>query len=57
MDYSKFYTPPKIANSLIKELSIPEPDKIVDICCGSCNLLIAANNRWTKAKLYPGDES
>lgn len=57
MDYSKFYTPPKIANSLIKELSIPEPDKIVDICCGSCNLLIAANNRWNKAKLYGVDVS
>lgn len=57
MDYSKFYTPPQIANSLIKELSIPEPERIVDICCGSCNLLVAAKNRWTKAKLYGVDVS
>lgn len=57
MDYSKFYTPPNIANSLIKELSIPEPEKIIDICCGSCNLLVAAKKKWTKAKLYGVDVS
>ena len=57
MDYSKFYTPPQIANSLINELSIPEPQKIVDICCGSCNLLVAAKNKWPKAKLYGVDVS
>lgn len=57
MDYSKFYTPPKIANSLINELSISEPQRIVDICCGSCNLLVAARNKWPKAKLYGVDVS
>lgn len=57
MDYSKFYTPPKIANSLINELSIPEPQRIVDICCGSCNLLVAAKNKWAKAKMYGVDVS
>lgn len=57
MDYSKFYTPPKIASSLINELSIQEPQKIVDICCGSCNLLFAAKNKWDNAKLYGVDIS
>lgn len=57
MDYSKFYTPPKIAACLVSELSIPIPNKIVDICCGSCNLLLAAKNRWTTAKLYGVDIS
>ncbi len=55
MDYSKFYTPPEIATALVKELSIPAPQKIVDICCGSCNLLFAAKKRWAEAKLYGVD--
>lgn len=55
MDYSKFYTPPKIAVALINELTVPAPSKIVDICCGSCNLLFAAKNKWPKAKLYGVD--
>lgn len=57
MDYSKFYTPPQIANTLINELTVPEPRKIVDICCGSCNLLFAAKHRWSNAKLYGIDVS
>lgn len=55
MDYSKFYTPPKIANALINELNIPAPLKIVDICCGSCNLLFAAKTKWPNAKLFGVD--
>ena len=54
MDYSKFYTPPEIASLLIEELDVDEPDKIIDICCGSCNLLLAAKARWNKANLYGG---
>lgn len=57
MDYSKFYTPTQIAISLINELSILEPQKIVDICCGSCNLLVAAKIKWANAKLYGVDIS
>lgn len=57
MDYSKFYTPPKIASILIDELDITKPDKIVDICCGSCNLLFAAKARWNNAILYGVDIS
>lgn len=57
VDYSKFYTPPKIAKLLINELSIPNPPKIVDICCGSCNLLVAAKNKWPKTKMYGVDVS
>lgn len=57
MDYSKFYTPPEIAKALINELAIPTPPKVADICCGSCNLLFAAKNRWPKIKLYGVDIS
>lgn len=55
MNYSKFYTPPKIASLLVKVLDIPQPKRIIDICCGSCNLLNAAGTRWKKAKLVGVD--
>lgn len=57
MDYSKFYTPPKTASILINELSIPKPQKVIDICCGSCNLLIAAKKKWNSVTLYGVDVS
>ena len=52
VDYSKFYTPPEVADLLVKQLNISAPSKIVDICCGSCNLLHAAGKRWSKASLF-----
>ena len=55
MDYSKFYTPPEIASILVKQLNISPPEAVVDICCGSCNLLHAAKQRWRKAKLVGVD--
>ena len=55
MDYSKFFTPPEIATALINEISIPNPSKTVDICCGSCNLLLAAKNKWVNTRLYGVD--
>ena len=55
MDYSKYYTPISIAQLLVKQLRICPPDKIVDICCGSCNLLNAAKKRWPRATLYGTD--
>ena len=55
MDYSKFYTPPIIATALINELCISEPHKVIDICCGSCNLLLAAKKKWNKVLLYGVD--
>ena len=51
MDYTKFYTPPQIAHLLIQQLKISTPSEIIDICCGSCNLLRAAGQRWREAKL------
>lgn len=55
MDYSKFYTPPEIATLLIGQLKVSAPDSIIDICCGSCNLLHAAHKRWSKADLFGVD--
>jgi len=46
MDYSKFYTPPTIAAILIDQIDNFQPINAVDICCGSCNLLHAAKNKW-----------
>ena len=55
MDYSKYYTPLSIAELLIKQLRIGTPERIVDICCGSCNLLNAAKYRWRNALLFGAD--
>ena len=57
MDYSKFYTPPEIALALVKELNINEPAKVIDICCGSCNLLSAAKSRWPQIQMCGVDIS
>ena len=57
MDYSKFYTPPEIANLLIKQLNISSPESAIDICCGSCNLLHAAKKRWRTTRLIGIDVS
>lgn len=51
MDYSKFYTPPEIAELLISQIRITPPENVIDICCGSCNLLHAAKKKWHKAIL------
>lgn len=55
MDYTKFYTPPEIAYLLVQQLNISFPSEVVDICCGSCNLLHAAGARWPRAKLIGVD--
>ena len=55
MDYSKFYTPPQIATLLVDRISVSSPNEVVDICCGSCNLLHAAKKRWNKAQLIGVD--
>jgi trans-aconitate methyltransferase len=55
LDYSKFYTPPEIAELLVNRLEVAPPDSVIDICCGSCNLLHAAIQRWHKAKLFGVD--
>lgn len=55
MDYSKFYTPPAVARLLVNELENCTPNKIVDICCGSCNLLNAAKDRWGESELFGVD--
>lgn len=55
MDYSKYYTPLKIADFLISKLEIPVPHSAIDICCGSCNLLHAAKKRWNNIELIGVD--
>lgn len=55
MDYSKYYTPLKVAEFLINQLNIKKPYDAIDICCGSCNLLSAAKKRWNNIKLVGVD--
>ncbi len=55
MDYTKYYTPNEIASVLINMIALSSPDKVIDICCGSCNLLNAAKTRWSSIRLYGVD--
>ena len=41
-DYSKFYTPQQLADALIKLIELKNNAVVVDICCGSGNLLSSA---------------
>ena len=55
MDYSKYYPPPLIAEVLIEQLHITPPEMVIDICCGSCNLLYATKKRWNQIELIGVD--
>ena len=48
-DY-KYYTPIKLAECLIKFLPKKEYKSVIDICCGSWNLLKAAQEVYPYAK-------
>ena len=41
-DYSKYYTPLPVADALVSLITMPNHSKVIDICCGSCNLLSTA---------------
>jgi type I restriction-modification system DNA methylase subunit len=43
-DFSKYYTPQKIAASLMRFVDFNDNDSVIDICCGKGNLLFAAKN-------------
>lgn len=51
-DYSKYYTPPKIAKELVQFLDIKDGSTAIDICCGTCNLLYAAYSNNPSLKCY-----
>lgn len=41
-DYSKYYTPLEVSSALVKLIDFKDCSSVVDICCGSGNLLKAA---------------
>ncbi|NQX63547.1 N-6 DNA methylase [Paenibacillus qinlingensis] len=49
-DFSKYYTPKKLAEFLVNECGVIEPASIVDICAGSWNLLDAASAKWNETE-------
>lgn len=55
MDYSKFYTPIKVSEILVEDINVSNPQNVIDICCGSCNLLKAASKRWENARILGVD--
>lgn len=54
--WSKFYTPTPLSELLVSSLPANfNPKNVIDICAGSCNLLLSANKRWPKANLHASD--
>ena len=49
MSNYNFYTPPPLADALLKLLPKRDYRHIVDICCGSWNLLFSAKKKYPKA--------
>lgn len=43
-DYSKYYTPLSVSSELVKLMTFKNNSKVIDICCGSGNLLKAARS-------------
>ena len=43
-DYSKYYTPLEVSSALVKLIDFKDYSSVVDICCGSGNLLKAARD-------------
>ena len=43
-DFSKYYTPINVALPLVKMIKFKTNSNVIDICCGSGNLLQAAKN-------------
>lgn len=46
--YSKYYTPLPVASQLMNLLQIKDHSSVVDVCCGSCNLLSVAKQKNKK---------
>ena len=46
--YSKYYTPLPVASQLMGLIKINDHSNVVDICCGSCNLLSVAKQKNKK---------
>ena len=54
-EYSKFYTPQEVSDALVKLIDFKSNAKVVDICCGSGNLLMAAKKVNNTLKCYGVD--
>lgn len=50
-----YYTPIELANYLVGMIAKPDCERMIDICCGSWNLLRAARNRYPSARIVGVD--
>lgn len=55
--YSKYYTPLPVASSLMSLIELTDNSKVIDICCGSCNLLSTAKQLNAKVECIGVDVS
>lgn len=51
----KFYTPLEVADLLIEQIPDGKYENIIDICCGSWNLLFSAQKKYPDAKIIGVD--
>ena len=56
-DFSKYYTPEAVASPLIKLIDFKNNCSVIDICCGSGNLLRTAKTRNHTLRCYGVDNS
>jgi type I restriction enzyme M protein len=56
-DYTKYYTPKKIAELMIDLCTDIQPESAIDICAGTWNLLNAAKKNWPEIKLTGVDNN
>lgn len=54
-DYSKYYTPANISLALVNLIKFKNNSKVIDICCGSGNLLAAAKHMNNTLQCYGVD--
>ena len=55
MNKYSYYTPAKLADQLVEFLPKKKYESVIDICCGTWNLLSSAKNKYPNAKFYGVD--
>lgn len=54
-DYKQYFTPPNLAEFMVKLVPEDNIDLVIDLSMGECGLLEAAKRRWKNASYYGAD--
>ena len=55
MNKYSYYTPAKLADQLVEFLPKKKYESVIDICCGTWNLLSSAKSKYPNAEFYGVD--